>query len=93
MVKTTKRRAKKSSVYKVVASYTGLFEKAGDAKSAQEKLKNNAGMHVTPVRKTSKGYSFVARILFMTPSINERDQAVKSAKAQGARVSVSTVRV
>ena len=92
MEKTTKRSVK-SSVYKVVASYTGIFERAGDAKVAQEKLKNNTGTQVTPVKKTSKGYSFVVRISFMTPSIKERDQAVKNAKAQGARVSVSTVRV
>jgi hypothetical protein len=89
--RTTKRSAK-SSVYKVVASYTGTFERARDAKAAQEKLKNNAGTQVTPVRKTSKGYSFVAKISFITSNKNERDQAVKIAKAQGARVSVSTFR-
>lgn len=83
----------KKTVYKVTASYTGSFRTLSDAKQAQARIKTNPSAQVASVKKTSKGYSFGVKFDFIAPSIKVRDQAVKGAKAQGARVSVKTMKV
>lgn len=97
--KTTKKSiksvAKKATrtVYKVTASYTGKFETLQAAKDAVMKVKRSGKAQVSPIKKVGKGYSFSVKFAFITPSASVRDQAIKDAKARGARVTVSTVRV
>lgn len=87
------RKTSSKTIYKVTASYTGVFSTLNDAKQAQAQVKTNPAAQVASVRKTARGYSFGVKFDFIAPSTKARDQAVKGAKAQGARVAVKTMRV
>lgn len=91
--KTTSRGISKILLYKVTAAYTGIFKTATDAKNAHSKLAGNSKAKLTPVKKTSKGYSFGVKFSFVTPSAKVRDQAVRGARERNARVTISTMRV
>ncbi|AKB40874.1 hypothetical protein [Methanosarcina mazei] len=90
--KSVKSSAKKA-VYKVTASYTGKFETSSAAKAAAMKVKQSGKAQVSPIKKVGKMYGFSVKFAFITPSASVRDQAIKVAKARGAKVTVSTVRV
>ena len=87
------RKTTSKTIYKVTASYTGAFRTLNDAKQAQARIKANPSAQVAPVKKTPKGYSFGVKFDFIAPSVKARDQAAKGAKAQGARVSIKTMKV
>lgn len=91
--KTTSRGLAKTTVYKVAASYIGKFKTATDAKTAHSKISSNPNAQVTPVKKTAQGYSFGVKFTFVTPSVKVRDQAIKGAKAQGAKVTASAMKI
>lgn len=94
-VKSTARKAVRKVgkiVYKVTAAYTGKFATAQAAKAAIAQLKASGKAQISPAKKVSGGYSFIVKLVFVTPSATVRNQAVKDAKARGARVTVSTLR-
>jgi hypothetical protein len=84
---------RKTNLYKVVAVYNTRFGDAASAKSAHAKIKRDSKAILTPVKKYSNGYGFVAKFMFVTPSASVKNQAVSGAKKAGAKVKVSTVKM
>jgi len=96
MVTKTKRTARKSAkvAYKVTAIYSAAFNTRSAAESVIAKIKKTskyAGF--SPIKKTAKGYAVTIRFVLVAANAAIRDRAVSGAKAQGARVTVSTIRV
>lgn len=93
--KTTRKttRIAKKLVYKVIAAYSGKFRTLSDAKAAFATLKANPKAQLTPIKKSASGYTFVVKFAFIAASAQQRDAAVNGAKSQGAKVTVSTVRI
>jgi hypothetical protein len=91
--KTNVKKSAKRILYKVIAVYNARFGNAAGAKSAYATVKKNPKAIVTPVKKYSNGYGFVAKFVFVTPSASVKNQAVSGAKKSGAKVKVSTVSV
>ncbi|MEL7664119.1 MAG: hypothetical protein AAGU10_08320 [Methanosarcina mazei] len=93
--KSVKSVAKKATrtVFKVTASYTGKFATLQAAKDAVSKLKQSGKAQISPVKKVGKGYGFIVKFAFVTASTAVKNQAAKDAKAKGARVTVSTIKV
>ena len=90
--KTVRRSGKAKSMYKVTATFARVYKTAQEAKAAAlnvRKVSKFAG--VSPVKKTAKGYSLRVQFVMMTEDIKMRDNAAKSARASGARVTVSKV--
>lgn len=87
------RKTTSKTVYKVTASYIGAFKTLNDAKQAQARIKANPSAQVASIKKTVKGYSFGIKFDFIAPNIKTRDQAIKGAKTQGAKVSVKTMKM
>ena len=87
------RKTTRKTVYKVSASYTGNFRTLSDAKKAQTTIRANPSAQVAAIKKTPKGFSFSVKFDFIAPSAKVRDQAVKGAKAQGARTLVRALKV
>ena len=91
--KTNTKKSAKGIVYKVIAVYNTRFSNLAGAKSAHAKIKRNQKAVLTPVKKYSNGYGFVAKFMFVTPSSTVKNQAVSGAKKAGANVKVSTIKV
>lgn len=87
------RKTTSKTIYKVTASYTGAFRTLNDAKQAQARIKANPSAQISSIKKTPNGYSFGVKFDFIASGARTRDQAVKGAKAQGARVSIKTMKV
>lgn len=81
------------TVYRVAANFTGRFKTATAAKTAFQKLRENPKAQVSPVKKSGSGYTVGVKYIFVTPSVKIRDQAIKGAKAKGAKVTVSARKV
>ena len=94
MVTKTKTVKGKRTAYKVTAIYTEVSKTRSSLESTVAKARKLSKYAVfSPIRKTARGYAVSIKFVMLAADAALKNEAVNGAKAQGAKVTVKSVRV